>query len=203
MYSQKLLKLAQTLIDKTLIYVGQNFLGDDTYFWSAPIIKDTFIHFTPKKLADKIIEEGYLGHDGYTTFGVSTYYGKFYPNVQTTHIVDPETGRKTQEIVAISFKTSDFPYAGFVEEVNWYGKVKLDKAEKLTKEEAISRINNNSVANKLGNGKDFVILYDPEDAFEVLNESSEQLSSEEVDVEFILNSLTNIPARSIKKERFI
>ena len=90
----------------------------------APLVDDSFIHFTYDDRAQEIIDSGkLLANPPYAKFGIagvqaiSVKFGVFVPGVQLTHLM--KTRREDQKIVAVMFKTRTMPKVGYPEEVIW------------------------------------------------------------------------------------
>lgn len=118
-------------------------LGDDKTYW-MDVSNDRFVHFTTASRADTIARskklldhpEGVKKFGPAGVFGISTTYGRFLPNVQTTH-----TGATAEDpIVAVVFTTNDTPKVGFVEEVIWPGDVHLRTVDIVTESQAASML---------------------------------------------------------------
>jgi len=120
-------------------------IGEDQFnnkIFYSNIKDDEFIHFTQPERASQILKDGkLLINPPYEKFGgssinaISVVFGKSLPGVQTTHI-------ESESIVAIIFKTNSIPKVGFVEEVSWDKDVNLINPKIISKEKAISILNN-------------------------------------------------------------
>lgn len=105
---------------------------------------DSFVHFTTKERANEILNGGKILQDPpYKKFGidavtaVSVNYGKYVPRVQMDHIPN------NKDAVAIWFRTNTLPSYGYIEEVIWHEDVKLIDGKIISKEQAISLLENN------------------------------------------------------------
>jgi len=113
--------------------------------YAMSINDDTFIHFTLKERADKIIDSGILQmNPPYEKFGgdaiyaISTTYGQLVSGVQTTHL------KSDEEIVALAFETTTIPKVGFAEEVGWERNVPLSNAKIMDKESGEQMVQSSS-----------------------------------------------------------
>jgi hypothetical protein len=141
-------------------------IGEDQFnnkIFYSNIKDDEFVHFTTPERAEQILKNGKLLIDApyeqfgpYAVYAVSTLYGKFHPKVQTTHI-------KSEDIVAILFKTNTIPKVGFIEETSWNKDVDLLSPRIISKDKAISILNKSAKA--LGDDFDSdYVLYDRKQA---------------------------------------
>lgn len=122
---------------------------------------DSFIHFTYSRRAEQILRDGKLRTDPpYKRRGIggvqaiSTTYGVNVPGVQYQKLID-DAENVDDEVVAILFKT-DTPTAygdGHPEEVIWHKDVNLIDPIIISKEQAISMLNDRT-------GEDFLIIYE-------------------------------------------
>lgn len=131
--------------------------GDKYYLMD--IKKDKFIHFTTKSRAKEILDSNKLKSESdYTplgspvgAFAISSVWGKYFPEVQTTHI-KLEPGK---DIVAILFTTETLPKWGKLSEVFWEDDVEFDTAEQITKGDAETYLNNTEAISMPGESKVF------------------------------------------------
>lgn len=120
---------------------GQETWSDGT-IWQMDVGKDQFVHFTPADRADEIVVSGkllmrppYKKFGGDAVYAISTVWGNFVPGTQTTHY-----GKVP--LVAIVFKTSTVPKAGFSEEVTWDRDVVLKNAKIVPYNQAVNMVRN-------------------------------------------------------------
>ena len=120
---------------KKIEYIGKDELDCDCY--KMNLEDETFIHFTTKKKAEKIINDKKikmeLSEILEAVFAISATYGEYVPSVQI---------KKNKDQVAVKFKTNTMPKVGFVEEVSWNNDVNITDAEIISKNEAINILNN-------------------------------------------------------------
>ena len=118
-----------------LEYIKKDELGHNCY--QMNLENETFIHFTTKEKAKKIIKNKKikieLAEILEATFAISTTYGEYVPSVQI---------KENENQIAIKFKTNTMPKIGFVEEVSWGQDINIINAEIISKEEAIKILNN-------------------------------------------------------------
>lgn len=119
--------------------------GDWDTWYQMDLSQDEFVHFTTMSRAREIIESGrLLMNPPYEKFGthtvdaVSLVYGTHLPGVQWTHTKTDES----DPIVAIRFKTNVLPNRASVEEVKWLTDVPLLNPQIISKEEAVSLLEN-------------------------------------------------------------
>lgn len=143
-----------------------------------PLNKDTFIHFTLKENASKIIADEVINTD--PVFAISLNFGIYLPVVQYNHIIskrkqkliqpmDLKNKDKTnimlqkgwqipnfgEEIVAIKFKTNIVPSRANKEEVIWNSPLLIHNISIISSREAI-RMLNHTMYSKQMSGDDEV-----------------------------------------------
>lgn len=138
------------------------------HFYGMDVRDDTFVHFTPQSRADQIVADNRLKmNPPYPKFGidsvnaVSLRYGKFKPNVQTTHT------RTTPDdpIVAVVFKTNVIPDgANFIEEVYWHEDVIFTRVAIYPVSKARGWLNRNNPP-QVPSDDEYVILYEGSPAY--------------------------------------
>lgn len=134
----------------------QSFRKDkETITYTMPIQDDKFIHFAPKEIIQQIYNSNILGKSG--AYAVSTTFGKWFPQVQYTHIsrmlpnslyiTDIEKKIKKpnkrtpdfgKEIDAIIFQTNEPPQSATAEEVWWDKSIKIYNTQILSSRDAIN-----------------------------------------------------------------
>lgn len=115
---------------------------EGTPLYELNISDDKFIHFTPRDRAKQIIQSNkLLFNPPYKKFGinkvgaVSIVWGWYVPEVQHTHI-------KTDDLIAILFKTNTIPVYGNVEEVLWDKDVEFTEANLVELKNAVHLVKN-------------------------------------------------------------
>lgn len=150
---------------KNLQYLGKENLSYSDEFFFMDLSKETFIHFTSLKRAQNIIKNGRILLNppidnripgAYAVFAISLTYGSFVPSILNS--VDKYAKMDNSEPVALIFKSTTMPKAGFPEEVS-FGEKDVDVINPtiVSKEEGISMLKN--TPEKIEDGQ--IVLYDP------------------------------------------
>lgn len=120
------------------------------YLITTKLKDDSFIHFTLKDRALKILETKKIlskpPHERYLYFGayaISVNFGYLVEDVQINHVKENET--KENPAVAVKFKTNTFPHRkiGHPEEINWDRDVSIIGAEIIKVSDALNMLKNN------------------------------------------------------------
>ena len=114
-------------------YLSESMLSRRDEYFTMPISKDVFIHFTLEKWANEIVMSKTLklnpshgeGIGPNYVYAVSATFGDLVHKVQTSHVL--KWGRKhSSKVVAIKFRTTTkTDKLAYVEEVMWNKDVKL------------------------------------------------------------------------------
>ena len=99
--------------------------------FKMPLKNDKFIHFTENKNEPFILKSQQL--NGSSVFAISTTFGKWYPEVQFTHIK-----KRIDEVTAIIFQTNKMPVSARAEEVVWHDDVPILNARVIPTRLAIN-----------------------------------------------------------------
>lgn len=98
---------------------------------------DSFVHFTPEKNVQEILEKMTLTSGEASVFAISTTYG------QPASWINSYIGKKGEAVAAIHFKTSKKPKRGHAEEVSFDSPVPLTWAKALSKEGGLALLSGN------------------------------------------------------------
>lgn len=123
--------------------------------------EDRFIHFTYLSRAHIIIDEGKLLANSVNkefagiagVQAVSARNGRHVPGVQYQRLLNRDND---EELVAIIFQTNTVPKIGYPEEVIWPGDVNLINPNIISKDKAISILENN----KVDKDEDYTLVYE-------------------------------------------
>lgn len=146
--------------------------------YTMPIEEESFIHFAPNEVIEKINQEKQLKTK--SNYAVSTTFGFWFPQVQYSHIsrmlpdaIYSSTMKELKkskkpippykripdygnEISAIRFKTNTIPSSATPEEVWWDKPVELYDTEILSSREAINILKNTPEFENMSPGRNII-----------------------------------------------
>lgn len=148
---------------------------NSTSTYTMPVDEESFIHFAPNEIIDKIYTDQELNTK--SNYAISTTFGKWFPQVQYQHIsrmlpnaVYSSTMRDLKkfknpmpknkripdygkEIKAIRFKTKNIPNSATPEEIWWNQPVKIYDSEILSSREAINILKHTPEYKNMSSGR--------------------------------------------------